>query len=147
MLWRLFAGLLLCALTIGALQAQVHVKGYTRKDGTYVAPHVRSSPNSTPLDNWSVKGNFNPYTGEEGKKNPPFPYRYVPPPPAINYSRGPSIAPTSPTASDAQFRALFESWKRFDDKAESSVIIPTKEPVSIPIISGTGFGALAKDGK
>jgi hypothetical protein len=33
----------------------VYVKGYTRKDGTYVAPHVRSSPNSTVLDNYSYR--------------------------------------------------------------------------------------------
>jgi len=25
----------------------VRVKGYTRKDGTYVAPHSRTAPNST----------------------------------------------------------------------------------------------------
>ena len=33
----------------------VYVKGYTRKDGTYVAPHVRSSPNSTVTDNYSYR--------------------------------------------------------------------------------------------
>lgn len=50
--------------------AQVSVRGYTRKDGTYVAPHMRSSPNSTTSDNYSTKGNTNPYTGEPGTKNP-----------------------------------------------------------------------------
>lgn len=48
--------------------AQVRVKGYTKRDGTYVAPHYRSNPNSTKLDNWSTKGNINPYTGEAGTK-------------------------------------------------------------------------------
>lgn len=46
------------------------VKGHVTKDGTYVAPHVRTSPNSTKLDNYSTKGNVNPYTGKEGTKDP-----------------------------------------------------------------------------
>ena len=50
--------------------AQVRVEGYTKKDGTYVAPHYRSSPNSTTLDNYSTKGNVNPYTGKVGTKDP-----------------------------------------------------------------------------
>jgi hypothetical protein len=55
------------ALLLGSpLTADVKVKGYYRKDGTYVAPHYRSSPNSTSADNWSTKGNVNPYTGKEG---------------------------------------------------------------------------------
>lgn len=47
----------------------VSVKGYYKKNGTYVAPHYRSSPNQTTSDNWSIKGNVNPYTGEEGSKS------------------------------------------------------------------------------
>lgn len=31
--------------------AQVHVRGYTRRDGTYVAPHTRASPNGSRSDN------------------------------------------------------------------------------------------------
>ncbi len=46
--------------------AQVHVKGYTRSDGTYVAPHERSAPNGTVTDNYSFKGNSNPYNGSVG---------------------------------------------------------------------------------
>lgn len=53
-----------------AIAAQSYVKGYTRKDGIYIAPHYRSSPNSTKLDNWSIKGNVNPFTGKVGTKNP-----------------------------------------------------------------------------
>jgi hypothetical protein len=51
---------------IGSAIADVRVRGYTRRDGTYVAPHYRSSPNSTKMDNWSTRGNVNPYTGREG---------------------------------------------------------------------------------
>lgn len=50
--------------------ADVYVKGYIKKDGTYVAPHYRSNPNSSQYDNWSTKGNVNPYTGKKGYKNP-----------------------------------------------------------------------------
>jgi hypothetical protein len=42
------------------------VRGYVKKDGTYVAPHVRTNPNSTKTDNYSTKGNYNPYTGKQG---------------------------------------------------------------------------------
>jgi hypothetical protein len=55
--------------------AQVHVNGYTKKDGTYVAPHERTAPNHTNLDNYSTKGNVNPYTGQPGTKEPD-PYGY-----------------------------------------------------------------------
>lgn len=48
----------------------VRVRGYYRKDGTYVKPHYRSSANSTVWDNWSTKGNTNPYTGKSGTINP-----------------------------------------------------------------------------
>ena len=48
------------------LSAQVHVKGYYRKDGTYVKSHYRSGPNNTINDNYSTKGNINPYTGKKG---------------------------------------------------------------------------------
>ena len=44
----------------------VHVRGYYRKNGTYVAPHYRSAPNSSVRDNWSYKGNINPHTGKKG---------------------------------------------------------------------------------
>lgn len=46
------------------------VKGYVKKDGTYVQPHFRSAPNGTKLDNYSTKGNTNPYTGKKGTVDP-----------------------------------------------------------------------------
>lgn len=46
------------------------VSGYTRKDGTYVAPSHATNPNGTRSDNWSTKGNVNPHTGKEGTKEP-----------------------------------------------------------------------------
>lgn len=42
------------------------VRGYTRRDGAYVSPHYQTNPNSTRNDNWSTRGNVNPYTGKAG---------------------------------------------------------------------------------
>ena len=42
------------------------VNGYDRSNGTYVEPYYRSHPNHTVTDNYSFKGNVNPYTGQEG---------------------------------------------------------------------------------
>ena len=47
-----------------------NVRGYTKKDGTYVAPHNRTNPNNTQRDNWTSKPNQNPYTGKDGTKEP-----------------------------------------------------------------------------
>ena len=66
---KLLIAVLLMALSITAL-ADTYVKGYTKQNGTYVEPHYRSSPNSTTLDNYSTKGNTNPYTGQPGYKSP-----------------------------------------------------------------------------
>ena len=45
-------------------------RGYIKRDGTYVAPSRATNPNSTKIDNWSTKGNFNPYSGKAGSKSP-----------------------------------------------------------------------------
>jgi len=61
---KFIGGVLLgCIVSAGIAIAQVHVRGYTRSNGTYVAPHVRSSPNGTTADNWGANGNVTPYEG------------------------------------------------------------------------------------
>lgn len=55
-------------LLSGFAQADTYVNGYYRKNGTYVQPHYRSDSNDTKADNWSTKGNVNPYTGKTGTK-------------------------------------------------------------------------------
>lgn len=53
----------------GHVNSQNHsVHGYTKKDGTHVAPSHATNPNSTRRDNYTHKGNTNPYTGKEGTK-------------------------------------------------------------------------------
>jgi len=45
---------LFCASSVDAGD---YVRGYVRRDGTYVAPHYRSSPDSSIYNNY----NYNPY--------------------------------------------------------------------------------------
>jgi len=62
--------LILCSAILmwsfGVALADVYVRGYTRSNGTYVAPHYRSNPDGIGSNNWSCCGNVNPYTGEIG---------------------------------------------------------------------------------
>ena len=46
--------------------ADQYVHGYTRSNGTYVQPYYRSSPDNTVTNNFSYRGNVNPYTGAVG---------------------------------------------------------------------------------
>jgi hypothetical protein len=71
----LIIGLLLA--TPLAFAASSHsVKGYSKKDGTYVQPHRQTNPDQLRRNNYSSEGNYNPSTGKEGKQrnelsNPP----------------------------------------------------------------------------
>jgi len=51
-------------------QDRHYTGGYYRKDGTYVNGHYSTNPNDSRNDNWSTKGNYNPYTGKEGTVDP-----------------------------------------------------------------------------
>jgi hypothetical protein len=53
---------------LNSLSAQntIYVQGHTKKNGTYVQPYYKTSPNATKLDNFSTKPNLNPYTGKTG---------------------------------------------------------------------------------
>ena len=48
----------------------VYVKGYYRRNGTYVRPHYRSAPDGNPYNNYSFPENTNPYTGKVAPGNP-----------------------------------------------------------------------------
>jgi len=50
----------------GVAQNTIYVQGHTKKNGTYVQPYYKTSPNATKLDNFSTKPNINPYTGQTG---------------------------------------------------------------------------------
>jgi hypothetical protein len=63
--------LLLLAFELLAGGSDVSVRGYSRSNGTYVAPHMRSAPDGNFYNNWSTKGNLNPYTGVPGTRLTP----------------------------------------------------------------------------
>lgn len=46
-------GAVLSAIGGQVLAQDVHVDGYYRSNGTYVAPHVRSAPDGNPYNNYS----------------------------------------------------------------------------------------------
>ena len=62
--------LMVSLVTVSVADAAVHVNGYYRKNGTYVAPHYRSDPDGIPTNNWSYPGNTNPYTGKTAPGDP-----------------------------------------------------------------------------
>ena len=56
---RLIASIvmLICLICfVGNSFALVSVRGYTRRDGTYVRPHFRTHPDGNPYNNFSYRG-------------------------------------------------------------------------------------------
>jgi hypothetical protein len=64
--------LILSVISLGETYAKssTRVRGYTKKSGTYVAPHRKTTPDKSKSNNYSTKGNVNPYTGKKGTKDP-----------------------------------------------------------------------------
>lgn len=67
---KLFIILTMIAIGSSASARDVFVNGYVRQNGTYVQPHMRTAPNNNAFDNYSTKGNINPYNGNAGNVNP-----------------------------------------------------------------------------
>jgi hypothetical protein len=72
-----------CSMTIALAfavpanaQSYHYVRGHVTKSGTYVAPHYQTNPDNSRMNNWSTKGNTNPFTGKAGTVSP---YSYSPP--------------------------------------------------------------------
>ena len=70
----IFALALLVGLVSFSASAEARttrVKGYYKPStGRYIAPHYKTTPNRTRLDNFSTKGNRNPFTGKKGTVKP-----------------------------------------------------------------------------
>ncbi len=45
-----------------------HVSGYKKRNGTYVKSYQKTKRDSLKRNNYSTKGNRNPYTGKKGTK-------------------------------------------------------------------------------
>ena len=71
---RKLALMVAVGIAVGADGAQAqgtqYHQGYNRQDGTYVQPHYQTAPNNNAYDNWSTRGNTNPYTGQPGYQTP-----------------------------------------------------------------------------
>lgn len=70
-----FLALLLAASGFGQTRRSssgtVKVKGHVTKSGAYVPPHRRTKADERFSNNWSTKGNVNPYTGKAGSRVSP----------------------------------------------------------------------------
>lgn len=70
----LLASATLCVSAIagskGSKGSPVYVAPHVTKSGTYVRGSLRTAPNATRADNYSTKGNINPYSGTRGTKSP-----------------------------------------------------------------------------
>lgn len=55
----------------GGKAASTSVRAHVTKQGVYVPPHQRTTPDKTINNNWSTKPNSNPYTGKEGSRTEP----------------------------------------------------------------------------
>ena len=76
----------------GANAAGHYVSPHMRSNGTYVQGHMQTAPNSTRLDNYSTRGNVNPYTGQAGTVSPYYtpPQRSAPSPYGWGQQRTPN---------------------------------------------------------
>lgn len=75
---RIVAVAALVLAAIPAFGRDTPVKGTFRKDGAYVEPHRRTTPNNTRADNYSSRPNVNPYNGKAGRVDPYSPKPLAP---------------------------------------------------------------------
>ena len=64
-----------CALPLSEASAQgsTQRRGYVTRNGVYVPPSHQTKPDGTKANNWSTRGNVNPYTGRQGTVDPSKP--------------------------------------------------------------------------
>lgn len=65
---QLLGFLIMVSISFNAIaQDQTYVEGYYKKNGTYVEGYYKTKANKTKSDNYTTEGNYNPYTGKDGK--------------------------------------------------------------------------------
>lgn len=67
---KLFLPFLLLLIVAPQAHAYRYTGGYIRSNGTYVRPHFSSNADHSRFNNWSTRGNVNPFTGKTGHLNP-----------------------------------------------------------------------------
>ena len=60
----------LASLTIVAMASDHWVNPFYDRNGNLHQGHYQTNPNGTNHDNYSTRGNFNPYTGQFGTIDP-----------------------------------------------------------------------------
>jgi len=82
----IFLVISLIAISAAMAQGFKHQRGYVRKStGTYVTGHFKTSSDRTNHNNFSTRGNRNPFTGSKGFRARDYSRR------AYNYGSGRSI--------------------------------------------------------
>lgn len=56
----------------GSNSSHTRVDGYTRSNGTYVAPYARTNPDATQYNNYNTLGNYNHHNGQVGTRSPRY---------------------------------------------------------------------------
>ena len=62
------SGIAFASRSYQAKSGIVHVRGSVTRRGNHHQPHIRSHPDHTRYNNYSHKGNVNPYTRKKGTK-------------------------------------------------------------------------------
>jgi len=71
MMLMIFVVMLLGLLPLQAeAQSNHRVRGYVTRGGVYVQPHRATNPDRSRFNNYSTRGNYNPYTGKIGTRYP-----------------------------------------------------------------------------
>ena len=124
-LFRLLLLILIPFTVIGQSRSSsdVYVNGYVKKNGTVVPGHYRSAPNNTNRDNFSTRGNTNPYTGSSGyikRDNKSSTYTYSQNSNNNTFSNGVSNTNTKQTNYNESSRSKFYDNER-TFKADDSI--------------------------
>jgi hypothetical protein len=65
---------LIAAIAISAAsafgQGYHYNNGYVDRNGVFHPGHYQTNSNNNPWDNWSTRGNYNPFTGLPGTRTP-----------------------------------------------------------------------------
>ncbi len=54
----------------GSNPSSHYVNPYVTRNGDYVGGHYRTNRNNNTYDNYGTRGNYNPYMGRTGTRNP-----------------------------------------------------------------------------
>jgi hypothetical protein len=56
----------------GSNSSSTYVQPHINSNGSYTSGHYRTTPNNTQMDNYGSRGNYNPYNGTYGTRNPRY---------------------------------------------------------------------------